>query len=144
MWTSAPAGKDDTLLPVKARTYVKKGGQPMNGTKKIKTPTTTRGMLNLIDKFLARCDGESGNLWDVLSALRGPDDGDEITKKRTTLLIRAAAFPKLKKALDKRKWISGPSNRYPGMNGDPPYDPTGDDGHFYTHANGAAKVLNLR
>ena len=116
----------------------------MNGTKKIKTPTTTRGMLNLIDKFLARCDGESGNLWDVLSALRGPDDDDEITKKRTTLLIRAAAFPRLSKALDKKDWESGPSGRRPGMNDSPQtYDPTGD-GHFYTHANGAAKVLNLR
>ena len=117
----------------------------MNDTK-IKTPTTVRGMLDLIDKFLARCDGESGNLWDVLSALRGPDDDDEITKKKTTIPIRAAAFPKLKKALDSSsRWISGPSNRCPGMgmNGVSPYDSTGR-GHFYTHANGAARVLGLR
>ena len=114
-----------------------------------KTPKTTRGMLNLIDKFLARCDGESGNLWDVLSALRGPDDDDEATKKKTTMLIRAAAFPRLVKALDSSmsvlrgsSWVSGPSSRCPGVDGVPPYDSTGQ-GHFHVHANGAAKVLNL-
>ena len=112
----------------------------MNDTK-IQTPTTTRGMLDLIDKFLARCNRESGNLWDVLSALRGPDDEDEITKKRTTMLIRDAAFPRLK-VRQRRTWMSGPSGRYPGMGGVPPYDSTGQ-GHFFVHANGAAKGLGL-
>ena len=109
-------------------------------------PTTTRGMLDLIDKFLARCDEESGKLWDVLSALRGPDDKDEALKKHSTMLIRQAAFPKLQKAVEMESssmWQCGPSGRTPGMDGFLPYKTTGCQGHFRVHANGAARVLGL-
>ncbi len=116
----------------------------MNDTK-ISTPKTTRGMLDLIDKFLSRCNRESGELWDVLSALRGPDDdGDEQLKKRTTILIRRAAFSKLRRVMTHATWTSGPSGRCPGMNGLPSYDATGGSKHFCTHADGAAKVLGLK
>jgi hypothetical protein len=54
---------------------------------------TTREMLDQIDKFLSRGDEAAEELVDVLSALRGPDNGDYDLKRNTTERIRAAAFP---------------------------------------------------
>jgi hypothetical protein len=57
-----------------------------------------RVMLDQIDEFLSsRENGEDGSarkLWDVLTALRGPDDGDHSLKQRTTCVIRTEAFPR--------------------------------------------------
>ena len=78
---------------------------------------TAKEMLELIDEFLARHPGagatgfgadpssEQAKLWDVLTALRGPDHRDQEwmeagkVKHQTTVKLRAAAFPKAAKAL---------------------------------------------
>lgn len=54
-----------------------------------------RNQLNVIQEMLKEEDGD--NLWDILSALRGPDNDDPkwSIKKQTTSYIRAAAFPDL-------------------------------------------------
>lgn len=49
-------------------------------------------MLKLISDFLKRNDGESEILWDVLTALRGPDDENENDKRATTEVIRYRLF----------------------------------------------------
>lgn len=63
--------------------------------KKSKKPLTLRQVLNVIDTALARDDTASSKLWDVLTALRGPDDPEQYRQKETgTIYIRQAAFPK--------------------------------------------------
>jgi len=59
-------------------------------------PKTAVEMLNLLDRFF--CDAESNEsfaLWQVLTALRGPDDSGKVNKLKsaTTERIRTAAFP---------------------------------------------------
>lgn len=56
-------------------------------------PRTLRAALDEIQDML---DGKSysGELWDVLTALRGPDSRNRKIKYATTAVIRSAAFPK--------------------------------------------------
>lgn len=65
----------------------------MKTKKKIRKPEVEawRAELKRIVRFLNKGDGGSRRLWDVLSALRGPDleDSEEI-KNCTTAVIRAA------------------------------------------------------
>ena len=55
-------------------------------------------MLDTIDGFLANGDqtdkGPAKQLWDILTALRGPDNMDDLLKTSTTSIIRVKAFPK--------------------------------------------------
>ena len=56
---------------------------------------TTKFVLDLIDRTLAGKDQESAReLWDVLTAMRGPDDDNNTAKMVYTVPIRSAAFPK--------------------------------------------------
>ena len=55
----------------------------------------TREALDAIDEVLARNDTVAGELWEVLTALRGPDGFDSYRAKTDyTARIRATAFPK--------------------------------------------------
>jgi len=56
-------------------------------------PRTLRAALDQIQDML---DGRSysADLWDILTALRGPDSRNRKAKNATTALIRSAAFPK--------------------------------------------------
>ena len=104
----------------------------------------TRKMLDQIDTFLARpATAEPGELWDVLTALRGPDSDNEMVKEYTTCPIRRAAFPKLV-SLDIDDFAPGPSCRRPGMGTmEEGYQKQDNYSHFGIHANGAARVLGL-
>jgi hypothetical protein len=53
----------------------------------------TRQILDVIDRELATGSDAAQELWDVLSALRGPDIGDTGIKEDSTIPIRRAAFP---------------------------------------------------
>lgn len=61
--------------------------------------TTAREILDQIDEFLtgSAIDGrERDKLWNVLTALRGPDDrNDQQGKDAATSIIRGKAFPKM-------------------------------------------------
>lgn len=58
--------------------------------------TAVRRELDRIEKFLLRRGRNAGFLWDVLSALRGPDENDPNQEgKAFTIAVRRAAFPKL-------------------------------------------------
>ena len=52
-----------------------------------------REVLQQIDELLAEGGTNAQQLWDVLVALRGPDDKDADTKRASTERIRAIAFP---------------------------------------------------
>ncbi len=58
--------------------------------------TKAAQVLDVINDFLGDApDQEVANLWDVLSAIRGPDvSNSENDKQVTTAIIRAAAFPR--------------------------------------------------
>lgn len=56
---------------------------------------TAREMLDAIDSFLCRGDEEAANLWNVLTALRGPGGKKNAAcKDAVTGVIRANAFPR--------------------------------------------------
>lgn len=50
-------------------------------------------MLDRIDDFLAQRSAASQELWDVLTALRGPDNVSHEAKNSTTVHIRQRALP---------------------------------------------------
>lgn len=61
---------------------------------KLKTPETLREMLDILDEALLH-RGYNNELWRVLTALRGPDNNHDETKRTTTAVIRSVAFPKV-------------------------------------------------
>ena len=64
------------------------------------TSDKLRKQLDQIDTWLCEEGGEK--LWDVLSALRGPDVDDTVDlKETTTIVIRAAAFPQCAEMISK-------------------------------------------
>jgi len=69
---------------------------------KSKLTREAKRVLNEIDTALAKGNKSSGQIWDVISALRGPDvggyDGGHDTKLKTTVHIRSAALPKTAKS----------------------------------------------
>ncbi len=52
-----------------------------------------REVLDQLDQVLAVGDADARALWNVLSALRGPDSKDRDLKSATTSVIRYTAFP---------------------------------------------------
>lgn len=64
----------------------------------IPKPKTADEMLKLMDQFMVEHEeNETRALWNILSAVRGPDDNDEfaVLKDETTSKIRWAAFPEV-------------------------------------------------
>ncbi|MGA2886140.1 MAG: hypothetical protein ABSE80_13480, partial [Halobacteriota archaeon] len=59
----------------------------------MKTPKTLRGALQQIERMLNK-QPYSADLWDILSAIRGPDSRKWGIKDATTTIIRSEAFPK--------------------------------------------------
>lgn len=102
-----------------------------------------REALDQIDAILASDDNElSGALWDVLTALRGPDNGSEDLKFRTTVYIRSAAFPKTTAA------VNNLASRKAFFGGSASYQPLSKEEciknwHFANHTRLAAKHLGL-
>lgn len=58
-------------------------------------PTTAREVLDIIDTFFVSSTSptERRILWSALSALRGPDDGNEAQKDDMTAPLRGAMLP---------------------------------------------------
>lgn len=58
-------------------------------------PTKALEILDIIDKFLSSNsvkEDQKGFLWDILAALRGPDNQNYKIKQETTEVIRSRAF----------------------------------------------------
>jgi hypothetical protein len=62
------------------------------GGRRMATPKTLRGALRQIQAMLTK-QKYSADLFDILSAIRGPDKRNPRLKMATTCLIRTAAFP---------------------------------------------------
>lgn len=57
---------------------------------------TVRDVLRKIEDVLLKSDGDDADdLWSVMTALRGPDNGNFDLKERYTIPIRRLAFPRL-------------------------------------------------
>ncbi len=60
------------------------------------SPVTASDVLSNIESSLpSMSDKEKRKLWSVLTALRGPDDGDDAIKAYTTAVIRRHSLPTL-------------------------------------------------
>ena len=59
---------------------------------RLNTPRTLRGALRFVESMLTK-QSYSADLWDILSAIRGPDSRNKRLKHATTTVIRSAAFP---------------------------------------------------
>lgn len=101
-----------------------------------------RHQLDTIDGWLSEKGGDL--LWDVLTALRGPDAGtyNYELKDRTTIHIRRAAFPrtadgyvKLGTATQRAQFDTLRSFKRPGLNDELT--------HFQQHIGAAARALGL-
>lgn len=110
------------------------------------TPTTCRQMLDLIDRFFVDPKStrdsplfrEQTKLWNVLSALRGPDDQNADLKSTTTEVIRTVAFPKTGKSFNGAVVCAKFAE-----SGKPLELPEDDGTHFANHIHAAAIALGL-
>lgn len=101
----------------------------------------TQQMLDQIDAALAANDTSSQELWDILSALRGPDNYANYNRKETgTVYVRQAAFPKTAESGNfyraQMKPFEGPL--------DLTYHTVDEDMHFEGHLQQAFTALGLR
>lgn len=101
--------------------------------------TTAKEVLAFIDQWADSAPKEEvKNLWSVLTALRGPDNGDHKLKLCTTAVIRGLTLPILSKS-------NGAFNN-DGRYGEPVIslgDVSPEDFHFWSHITSAAKYLGL-
>lgn len=117
--------------------------------KKIVKRLSVRQVLDQIDRYLAVGDANTNQLWDVLSALRGPDDGGYNDKQHFTIPIRRAAFPRTAKRVNEAIIWMGPSFARKSDVFNPEQMDVIDRmmdspiSHFYSHVQKAAKALGL-
>ncbi len=109
-------------------------------------------MLNDLDQFLAHGGKDAEDLWDVITAFRGPDDhNDHSSKGSCTIPIRRAALPEVAKRRDEtaNAYTGGPlrnvasfcksASEYKG----PKTREESHMNHFDQHAFKAAVALGL-
>jgi len=109
---------------------------------------TARQMLDKLDDFFVTADDiEARALWDVLTALRGPDwvrEGDTHTSKLgSTNIIRRRAFPQLARHVDRRAKGVPASFDTLGEVIDPAHI-QGTPSHFTFHIYEAAHALDIK
>lgn len=99
-----------------------------------------RAVLDKLDRILAtedRLGGLASKLWDVLSAMRGPDNEDASLKDSITIPIRRKAFPRtFKKGGISRAFFGYRNEVYPFKVGV-------EFTHFNEHGRRAARALGL-
>lgn len=127
-----------------------------------------RAALDYLDQILCKETDDAQDLWDILTALRGPDDdvstmkhayydpGGEL-KRRVTIPVRRAAFPRTTTAVtaaDRQinaapKYIARPTvgvrsrASFGGTFGDYPFKGEFRADHFSKHGIHAAQALGL-
>ncbi len=106
----------------------------------MRTPKTLRGALDQIQKMLTR-QSYSGDLWDVLSAIRGPDSRDKTIKHATTTVIRSSAFPK--RPCEERSFYSEDSAKKAGIRKQL-FKNKEDFNHFRQHVRDGFDSLGLK
>jgi len=103
-------------------------------------PRTLRAALDEIQDML---DGKSysGELWDVLTALRGPDSRNRKIKYATTAVIRSAAFPK--RPCEERS-VFGKDSAKLAKRRKSLFETKVDNNHFREHVRDAFAALGLK
>lgn len=110
-----------------------------------------RAALDYLDQILSRDGEDAMELWDVLTALRGPDEHSSSAKSGITIPIRRAALPLTACAVERERSGSGLGldgvHRRAGF-GTPQYDVYRGDTdcygrHFTVHGYRAAVALGL-
>lgn len=106
--------------------------------------TKTREILDSIDEVLSSDAIEAGELWNVLTALRGPDNYNQAAaKNESTTHFRRAAFPKAAVVADKHfGFLHGADYTTLPMSIQS-YPESGPNDHFWHHARAAASALGL-
>lgn len=99
-----------------------------------------RKMLDRIDAFLAKPGKESEELWDILTALRGPDDQDNVVKEATTAVIRWQAFPRTARVRTVPAVFNGDTESF----ADSRNRWSASSFHFWRHAGFAFAALGLK
>ncbi len=102
-------------------------------------PKTLREALDRIQKMLDK-QSYSGELWDVLVALRGPDSRNRKLKYATTAVIRQAAFP-LRPCEDRS--VFGKDTRELAARRKQMFKHREDYNHFREHCRDAFAALGL-
>jgi hypothetical protein len=98
-----------------------------------------REVLDNIDQVLAKNDSNAKALWDVLTALRGPDSLSYDLKSGTTAKIRKLAFPQASDRFSRAVFEYGTVKEV--TYDDLAYAVAGR--HFFTHIDAAAQALGL-
>ena len=103
-------------------------------------PKTLRGALNQIERML-RGRPYSGDLWDIMSCVRGPDSRNKRIKHATTTIIRSAAFPS--RPCEERSFY-GNDSRERAETRKKLFKNKEDFNHFRQHCKDAFDALDLR
>ena len=98
---------------------------------------TAKEVLILMDQWAKMAStAQTNKLWDVLTALRGPDKVDAFVKKATTAVIRRAAVPNLTRRvgadISNKQWVD--LDVLKGRN---------VESHFQGHIENAVRTLEL-
>ena len=103
------------------------------------TPKTLRGALTQIEKMLTK-KSYSADLWDILSAIRGPDTRNKKFKHATTTIIRSCAFPS--RPCEERSFYGEDSAKRAEIR-TRLFKNKEDFNHFRDHCEAAFSALNL-
>lgn len=114
-----------------------------------------RAILDKIDTVLAKHDDTAAELWNVLTALRGPDSSASNNKSVTTVPIRRVAFPLTARVAEENYgYLNGAQFGREGYSNDNIFlmndniflmselGPD-EDGHFRAHVEAAGRVLEI-
>ncbi len=107
----------------------------------MRNPKFTQGMDEVFEFLndLGRLDVDDYRkdhiLWEILTALRGPDSGDEVLKDNTTAKLRGALFHKLARANGAISLERSIPEHVEHI------DPDGKEFHFLSHFNRAVEAF---
>ncbi len=105
----------------------------------MRQPKTLREALDRIQEMLTK-QPYSADLWDILSAIRGPDSRNRSLKRAATAVIRQAAFPK--RPCEDRS-IYGKDSKSLAVRRKRMFQQREDYNHFREHVRDAFKSLGL-
>jgi len=106
----------------------------------MRTPKTLRGALDHIQHLLTK-QPYSADLWDILSAIRGPDSRNKTLKHATTTVIRSVAFPS--RPCEERSFYSDDSEKKSEIR-KRLFKNKEDFNHFRQHCEAAFDALDLK
>lgn len=122
---------------------VKKKPATKTVVREVIKPQGLRPMLDLIEEFLLSSP-EARQLWDVMSALRGPDAHGADTDKRYTVRVRRAAFPIIARRADAGVYFFGMLFKGKEAATDQDRAKVVYESHFDSHIVRAEEALGIR